>query len=386
MKRRRVVVKIGSSSLTDESGKLSVEKVQRIVNQIADVHEQSGMELILVSSGAVACGLGRLNWTRQTITMPEKQAAAAVGQGLLMDTYERLFAKREIVIGQVLLTRLDVEDRSRFVHIQNTFGALLHHRVVPIVNENDTVAVDEIRFGDNDTLASLVALVSDADMLILLTDIDGFYTADPRKDKHAERIPDVWEISEQLEQAAGQPGSGLGTGGMQTKVMAAKIAVDSGVDVVVAASDEPDCIRRILAGESIGTTFHAKSASKRAKKSWILYSTRTDGKIGMDNGATDALVGHGGSLLLPGVTFVEGDFLKGAVVDLVAAGGKSIGRGVVNYSAYNLRTLLSRRESGEKLSAEKEVVHRDQLAITCDFSKPSGSDMSWRTTKNSVNN
>lgn len=265
MEQRRIVVKVGSSSLTDGQGCLDVAKVVRLVEMIAKMH-QHGIQVILVTSGGIAAGLGKLGWNRATITMPEKQAAAAVGQGLLIQLYERLFAEHEIVIAQLLLTRADIQAAHRFAHIRNTMETLLSHRIVPVVNENDTVAVEEIRFGDNDTLSSLVATMADAELLVLLTDIDGMYTSDPRQDTQAKRIQDIWVVTDELEQMAGDHGSKVGTGGMRSKLAAAKIAMAAGIDVVVASSSEPDVLGRLMAGEAIGTRFHGQSSLVKEMK------------------------------------------------------------------------------------------------------------------------
>lgn len=257
MKARRIVVKVGSSSLTDTEGCLSLAKLERVVEMVAQV-QQAGHQVLLVSSGAIAAGLGVLAWERARISMAEKQAAAAVGQGLLINQYEQSFAARGIVIAQLLLTRSDIEVAHRFANIRNTVDTLLTHGIVPIVNENDTVAVEEIRFGDNDTLGSLVAVVAEADLVVLLTDIDGMYTADPRRDHTAKRLTDVYEITAELEEMAGGTGTVVGTGGMRSKLEAAKIGIQAGVDVVVAASSEAQVLTRILHGEAVGTRFHAR--------------------------------------------------------------------------------------------------------------------------------
>lgn len=259
MSVQRVVVKVGSSSLTDAQGHISPEKMANLVADIKHLKSRQQTEVVLVSSGAIACGLGKLGWRRACCTLPEKQAASAVGQQLLMSAYERLFAEHDIVVAQILLTRTDIRDDHAAQHIRNTIHTLLQHGIVPIVNENDTVAVDEIRFGDNDTLASLVATVVRANTVILLTDIDGLYTANPRKNKDAKRIDNVWEITEALEQAAETADSLVGTGGMQTKVMAAKLAVQSGIDVVIASSEQRHVVSRIVSGEAVGTFFHAQT-------------------------------------------------------------------------------------------------------------------------------
>lgn len=362
MSAKRIVVKIGSSSLTDEQGRLSIEKTSRLVKQIAALQAMQEVQVLLVSSGAVAAGLGKLGWMRSSITMPEKQAAAAVGQGLLMNLYQQLFAENGMIIGQLLLTRSDIEDRKRFIHIRNTAETLIRNGILPIVNENDTVTVEEIRFGDNDTLGSLVALVTEADLLILLTDIDGLYTDNPKTNPEARRISDVWQITPELEEVAGGNGSVVGTGGMRTKLSAARIAVDSGIDVVVASSSEPDVLRRIVEGESIGTRFHSQHRLS-SKKSWIAYGTRTEGRLSIDEGAVYALVERASSLLLPGIIGIEGDFQEGSIVEVAAHNGQVIGKGVINFSGRDLSLLLERRQMGEKLHNYHEVIHRDAMVI-----------------------
>ncbi|MFC4766692.1 glutamate 5-kinase [Effusibacillus consociatus] len=362
MSAKRIVVKIGSSSLTNEQGRLSVEKMSGLVNQVANLQTRQEYEVILVSSGAVAAGLGKLGWPRPNITMPEKQAAAAVGQGLLIELYQKLFAEHGIVIAQLLLTRSDIEDRKRFIHIRNTAETLMRHGILPIVNENDTVTVEQIRFGDNDTLGSLVALVTEADLLVLLTDIDGLYTANPKTDPDATRIQDVWEITPELEEAAGGNGTALGTGGMKTKLTAARMAVDSGIDVVVASSSEPNVLSRIMEGESLGTRFYSKQRLS-SKKSWIAYGTRTEGRLVIDNGAVRALIERASSLLLPGIVEVEGDFHEGSIVQVVSQDGRLIGKGAVSFSDRDLRLLIERRQLGEKLHNYHEVIHRDAMVI-----------------------
>ncbi len=256
MHTKRIVIKIGSSSLTDELGCLSAEKMSDIAKQVGQICRSQQMEVILVSSGAIACGRNKLGWLGREVSIAEKQAAAAVGQGILMNMYEQIFAREGILIAQVLLTKADVVDKKRMLCIQSTINTLLCHGVVPIVNENDTVAVDEIRFGDNDTLSSLVALLTDAHLLVLLTDIDGFYTANPHVNKDAVRIDDVWEITRELERAASHSTTRVGTGGMQTKLKAAKLAISAGIEVIIAASTESNVVSRIVSGEQIGTRFH----------------------------------------------------------------------------------------------------------------------------------
>lgn len=379
---QRIVVKVGSSSLTDDTGRLSITRIHDLVAQLATIQRSGEWQVLLVSSGAVAAGLAKLGWHRSSITMPEKQAAAAVGQGLLMKTYERLFQDEDITIAQLLLTRDDIEDRKRFIHIRNTMMSLLRHGIVPIVNENDTVAVDEIRIGDNDTLASLVALVAEANRLVLLTDIDGLYTSNPKYDANAKRIRDIWQVTDEVLGMAGEAGSAAGTGGMRTKLAAAKIAVDSGTDMMIASSSEPDVLLKIIKGIPIGTTFHAPRTVGPRKKSWLVHGTRCEGRLVVDSGAALALSERAGSLLLPGIVEVVGDFQEGAVVELSrddafqrtngqTAGGEAqeecpdalVGRGIVSFSASDLKMLLLRKQAGEKLHNLHEVVHRNDLVL-----------------------
>ncbi len=265
MESKRVVVKIGSTSLTDESGCLSERKMAALASQIAKLRRDLHMDVLLVSSGAIACGRNKLGWLNREVTIAQKQAAAAVGQGILMNMYEQIFAEENVVIGQVLLTKSDVEDKNRMLCIERTIHTLLHHGVVPIVNENDTVAVDEIRFGDNDTLSSLVAVLAKADLLVLLTDIDGLYTANPHINKEAVRIDEVWEITGDMERAASQSATYIGTGGMKTKLKAAKLATEAGIEVVIASSTEQNVVLRILSDEQIGTRFHTSKPRLSAK-------------------------------------------------------------------------------------------------------------------------
>ena len=363
MKLRRIVVKVGSSSVTNASGQLDTPRLQHIAEVVYEAIDKEHAQVVVVSSGAVAAGRSKLGWGKSRDTMPEKQAAAAVGQGLLVDAYQKLFAQFQLDIGQLLLTRSDVEHRHRFTHMRNTVETLLRHRVVPIVNENDTVAVEEIRFGDNDTLAALVALATEADLLVILSDIDGLYTANPRQDPFAQKLSDVWHVNDEIERMAGGSGSLVGTGGMRTKISAARIATDSGVDVVIAHHAEPDILRRILQGESIGTRFHARLDPFTSKRSWMAHGSRVQGRIVLDDGAVTALVKQTASLLLPGIISISGDFSEGATVELVSRDEHVIGRGITNFSAADIQTLLERKKDGEKLQFLQEVVHRNYMAL-----------------------
>lgn len=262
---RRVVVKVGSSSVTDETGNLDQAKMSALVSDLVGASRLGGWELVLVSSGAVAAGCSQLGWNRQGLSLPEKQAAAAVGQGLLMDKYGKLFGEYGTIIGQVLLTKFDIANPQQLSHICDTMETLIANRVVPVVNENDTVAVDEIRVGENDTLAAHVAVLTNSDLLVLLTDVDGFFTSDPRKDEDAKPIPEIWEITPELASMAGTSQTMVGTGGMQTKLSAARIATEKSIDVVIANGSDSELFTRLAHGGWKGTKFHARPTKEGIK-------------------------------------------------------------------------------------------------------------------------
>jgi glutamate 5-kinase len=354
------VAKIGSNSLINEVGALCQQKMKHLVDQLVKLH-QLNLQVILVTSGAVAAGVGTLGWNRTQMTMPEKQAAAAVGQSLLIQQYQALFIQKGIPIAQLLLTRDDIEDRKRFIHIRNTIESLLRNKIVPIINENDTVTVEEIRFGDNDTLGALVSLVAGANLYVMLTDIDGFYTANPKVEQHAELISEVSEITPELQQLAGGSGSLVGTGGMKTKLQAAQIAIQSGIEVVIAGSSITNVLTRIVDGEPIGTRFLAKKPWKK-KKPWIAFGTRVEGRLQVDCGAQEAMIHGNSSLLMAGIESVTGDFVEGAVVELVYA-NNPIGKGVVHFASRDMKQLLKQKQLGEHLPPLPEVIHRDQLVL-----------------------
>lgn len=261
-RNRRVVVKIGSSSVTDETGNLDETKMRALVEDFVNASQIGEWQLVLVSSGAVAAGCSKLGWDRGGLSLPEKQAAAAVGQGLLMDRYGELFGEHGIIIGQVLLTKFDIANPQQLSHICDTMETLIANRVVPVVNENDTVAVDEIRVGENDTLAAHVAVLTNSDLLVLLTDVDGLYTSDPRKYEDAKPISEVWEITDELAKMAGTSTTLVGTGGMQTKLSAARIATENGIDVVIANSRDSELFADLANGGWKGTKFYAQTSKE----------------------------------------------------------------------------------------------------------------------------
>lgn len=363
---KRIVVKVGSSSVAHATGKPNLFQIETLVRQLADLYNQ-GKEVLLVTSGAIGTGAGKLGLTRRPKTIPEKQAAAAVGQGMLMHIYEKIFAEYGVTVGQVLLTRADFADRRRFLNARNALHALLQFGVIPVINENDTVAVDEIKLGDNDSLSALVAGLVDAEMLILLSDIEGLFTADPRKDPDAALIRDVEEITPEIESLAGGAGSKLGTGGMATKLQAARIAMHSGVVTVIASSGEKDIIRRIISGEETGTVFWPSANKLENKKRWIAYSSAVCGKIFIDEGAARALSRQGKSLLPSGITGVEGSFEMGNTVSIIAPGGREIGRGIVYYSSDEIDKIKGAQTKDiARILGHKdydEVVHRNNLVL-----------------------
>lgn len=363
---RRVVVKVGSSTLSHSTGKLNINQMEQLVRELANL-KNAGKEVILVSSGAQGAGIGRLGLTSKPKTIPEKQAVAAIGQGLLMHMYEKLFSEYGIVVAQVLLTREDIMDRKRFLNARNALNALLQMEAVPIINENDTIAVDEIKVGDNDTLSALVATLIDAELLIILSDIDGLYTGNPNFDKNAVFIPLVTEINEDIEKLAGGSGSKLGTGGMVTKIHAAKIAMNSGFPMIIAHGKQEKVISRIIGGDSIGTLFLPRETRLHSKKRWIAFGSCVHGKIYIDEGAQKALMEEGKSLLPSGIIEVEGDFEMGNTV-CVWFNDREIGRGIVNYSSEDTQRIKGKKSREiAKLLGHKdfdEVIHRNNFVLS----------------------
>ncbi|MEV4533498.1 glutamate 5-kinase [Asanoa sp. NPDC049518] len=360
---RRIVVKIGSSSLTTADGGLDAGRVDALADVLAAA-ARSGREVVLVSSGAIAAGLAPLAIPRRPRDLATQQAAASVGQGLLIGRYAAAFARHGLTVGQVLLTADDVTRRAHYRNAYRTLRKLLDLGAVPIVNENDTVATDEIRFGDNDRLAALVAALVDADLLVLLSDVDALYTGDPRK-PGASRVDEVRAEADLAGVAVGGAGrSGVGTGGMVTKVEAARIATGFGIPVVLtSAPNAADA----LAGEPVGTLFHRVSQRPAARLFWLAHATSPRGRLHLDPGAVQAVVARRKSLLPAGITAVDGVFTAGDPVDLVDDAGAPVARGLVNYDAVELPALLG-RSTGDLAAElgpgyEREVVHRDDLVL-----------------------
>ncbi len=363
---KTLVVKVGSSLVTNEGRGLDAAAIARWAEQIARL-TRLGRKIILVSSGAIAEGMQRLGWGRRPRAMHELQAAAAVGQMGLVQCYESCFREHGLHTAQVLLTHADMADRQRYLNARSTLRTLLQLGVIPVINENDTVVTDEIRLGDNDTLAALVANLVEADALIILTDQAGLFDSDPRKASNAKLIETADAGDPRLEEAAGGTGTALAKGGMLTKVLAARRAARSGAHTVIASGRESDVLVRLAQGETLGTLLTAGTVPLAARKQWLADHLTVTGRLALDAGATRALVRDGKSLLPIGVHEVSGEFQRGAVVGIVDPGGREVARGLVNYSSDEARKIM-RRPSGEIEAIlgyvdEPELIHRDNLVL-----------------------
>lgn len=363
---QRIVVKVGTRLLTHEGGQLNLIFIERLVRELADLKNQ-GRQIVLVSSGAIGAGMGRLGLKRRPEAIPELQAAAAVGQGVLIQLYEKLFMEYGQTVAQLLLTRADFASRGRYLNASNTILTLLRWDVVPVINENDTVSVQEIKLGDNDRLSALVAGLCDADLLVILTTAAGLYEADPETSPQARLISEVYEITPEIKRYAAGPGDHLATGGMITKLQAAEIATNSGVAMIIAGGKEAGTLHRILDGEPLGTYFHPQRRHLNRRKRWIAYGRVIKGSVVVDDGARKALCGAGKSLLPVGVLEVKGSFKKGALIAVCDRQGREIGRGLSNFSSREL-SLIQRRSSCDITpligrEADDEVIHRDNLIV-----------------------
>ncbi|CAB3649230.1 glutamate 5-kinase [Achromobacter mucicolens] len=363
---QRIVAKVGSSLVTNEGRGLDRAAVAHWAAQIAALHKQ-GKQIVLVSSGAIAEGMARLGWRKRPSVMHELQAAAAVGQMGLCQAYEAAFAEHGLRTAQILLTHEDLADRHRYLNARSTLFALLRLGVVPIVNENDTVVTDEIRLGDNDTLGALVTNLIEADTLVILTDQRGLYDSDPRKNPQAKFMSHAQAGDPALEAMAGGAGSGIGTGGMLTKVLAAKRAAHSGAHTVIASGRERNVLTRLAQGECIGSELQAVVPVWSARKQWLADHLRLRGRVVLDDGAVQALLREGKSLLPIGVTDVEGEFGRGDVVACVDSQGHECARGLINYSSADTRRIL--RQPSSQIArilgsmTEPELMHRDNLVV-----------------------
>lgn len=360
--RQRIVVKIGSSSLTSEEGGLNQERIRFFANELVDLHI-AGFQVLLVTSGAVAAGYKQIGFSTRPKAVHEKQAAAAVGQALLMNAYNEAFRKFGRNVAQILLTRYDFSNRKRVHNALMTIEELINRQVIPIINENDTVSTDELKFGDNDMLSALVANLTKAQQLIILTDTDGLYTEDPRKNIDATRIERVEEITEHIFQISGGSNTDVGTGGMRSKIEAARIALRGGIPVFIGRAVESGDLSLALQGSGKGTYFDTKLQALSMKKQWVGFHSLTQGTIIVDQGAETALLSGGKSLLPAGVKEIQGDFHPGDVVEVQNLEKHTIGRGVINYAAWQLKATagLSSDEVHKRIDVTRiEVIHRDE--------------------------
>jgi glutamate 5-kinase len=363
---RRIVVKIGSAVLTSAARGLNRRRIQRIAGEVCRLRDD-GYEVVMVSSGAIAAGMRHLNADRLRRGIAVKQAAAAVGQSQLMGVYEKDFSRHGVKIAQLLLPREDLGDRRRFLNSRNTLMTLLECGILPIINENDTVAVDEIRFGDNDILAGLVTRLVDADLLVILTDLDGLYTEDPRINPRASRIPLVTEIAGAIERIAGGPQSREGTGGMASKVQTAKNIAQCGLSTLILSGKVREAVSRALGGEELGTLFLPKERVWNGRQYWILHGVPSRGRLILDDGAKEALLKRGKSLLPSGIVGLEGRFAHGDAVTCVDASGKGWAKGLVNYSSEEISRIMGKKT--QDIAAVlgykdyDEVIHRDNMVV-----------------------
>ncbi|HZI12558.1 MAG TPA: glutamate 5-kinase [Myxococcus sp.] len=362
---RRVVVKIGTNALTSATGRFNRQHFDALGEDL--LWAARGRELVVVSSGAIALGVERLGLPARPKDIPGKQACAAVGQSRLMQAYEEAFGHSGRAVAQVLLTHEDVQDRRRYLNVKHALERLLAAGVVPVINENDTVSVDELKFGDNDTLAGLVAGVVEAEALVLLSDVEGLYTGDPRRDADAELLLSVERVTPEILALAGGTSSEVGTGGMATKVRAAARATESGIRCVITSGAVPGRLRAVLEGEPVGTLFEPTGSRRSARAAWIAHALRPRGRLSVDAGAREAIVTGKRSLLPSGVRGVEGDFGRGDPVDLADAAGEVFARGLAAYDANELRRIAGRHTADiEAVLGYRyldEAVHRDDLAV-----------------------
>lgn len=363
---KRIVVKVGTSSITHANGQIHVHKLDMLIRQLSDL-ANAGKEVVLVSSGAVAAGMKSLGFSERPAQLADKQAAAAVGQGMLMHMYEKLFREYGLTVGQVLLTKGDYLHPRHYLYARNTLVRLLELGAVPIVNENDTVSTEEIKIGDNDTLSAMVASIVDADVLVLLSDVDGLYTGNPMTDPEAVLRPMVDELTPEIWASAQGSGTVLGTGGMYTKLVAADIAMNSGVDMIIANAATPKVLLKIFAAETIGTRFVAHNVHPQMWKRRLLFGADMCGQIRVDAGCRDALMQHGASILPVGIVEVEGEFVQGDGISVYYE-NREIARGMAGFDSTELRRIRGRKseEIADILGyvpADTVAVHRDHLVV-----------------------
>ncbi|MHC1599459.1 MAG: glutamate 5-kinase [Candidatus Methanospirareceae archaeon] len=364
-KAKRIVIKVGTSNLSDKNYRLEPRKVEKLAKDIVEL-KRRGKEVILVTSGAIGAGIGKLDLKQRPRDIKVLQATAAVGQNILMSTYDRYFANYDQTIAQILLTHAAFFNRQRYLNLRNTLVTLLKSDIIPIINENDTVAVDEIKLGDNDNLSALVASNLDADLLIILSDVDGLYTSNPKRSKKAELISVVEEITPEIERIA-ETGGKRGVGGMKTKIQAAKVVINAGIPMVIANGGEENILLRIIEGERVGTFFMPRKRKRTDREQWILFAASPNGRIKVDEGAKTALVKNGGSLLPSGIIGVEKEFVSGDTVSIVDAEGVEFAKGISNYSSSDIEKIkgLQSREIEHVLGRKDydEVVYRGNMVL-----------------------
>ena len=365
---KRVVVKVGSNVLTEDHG-LNLRAIRSISRQICRLIDD-GIEIILVSSGAMASGIRKVGLDKRPDEIPKRQAIAAVGQAGLIMAYEKAFARYHKKVAQILLTGDDLNNRKRYLNARNTLRMLLSWQVVPIINENDTVMTEEIQFGDNDNLAAMITLLMDADILVNLTDIDGLYTKDPRTSPDADFIPLVSTITEDIKKIAGDIPGALGTGGMLSKINAAKKVTAAGIPMIIANGGKPDVLKKLFSGKDVGTFFTPKKKKLKSRKCWIAFTLKPKGIIRIDDGAAEAIVNRGKSLLPSGIVGVEGEFSVGAPVEFRTMDNEILGTGLVNYSSTDIRKIMGLKSNQIKNCLGQkpydDVIHRDNLAVTAE--------------------
>ena len=362
---KRIVVKVGTSTLLYPNGKINLYRIEHLVRELSDLASQ-GREVILVTSGAIGAGMVRMGLSERPDSMQEKQALASVGQVLLMHLYDKFFTEYGQVAGQVLLTKENFANHDQYINARNTLLTMLKNGIIPVINENDAVTVAEVKIGDNDTLSATVAAIVDADVLIILSDIDGVYDANPQTCPEAKLLPEIKEITSGVEAMAGGAGSAVGTGGMATKIEAAKIATAAGVTMFIASGGENGMLGRIIAGENAGTVFPPKDAHLRARKGWLAFGKRISGILVVDEGCVKALQ-KGSSLLAAGILATEGDYSAGSTVRVLTADYQEIARGTIAYDAAAVAKIKGRKTSDfmDILDGEihDEVIHRDNMVL-----------------------
>ena len=362
---KRIVVKVGTSTLLYPNGKINLYRIEHLARELSDLASQ-GREVILVTSGAIGAGMVRMGLSERPDSMQEKQALASVGQVLLMHLYDKFFTEYGQVAGQVLLTKENFANHNQYINARNTLMAMLKSGIIPVINENDAVTVAEVKIGDNDTLSATVAAIVDADVLIILSDIDGVYDANPQTHPEAKLLSEIKEITSGVEAMAGGAGSAVGTGGMATKIEAAKIATAAGVTMFIASGGENGMLGRIIAGEDVGTVFPPKDAHLRARKGWLAFGKRISGILVVDEGCVKALK-RGASLLAAGILATEGEYSAGSTVRVLTADYQEIARGTIAYDASAVAKIKGRKTSDftDILDGEihDEVIHRDNMVL-----------------------